>query len=32
LMEQRIGEIVEGALAAVAPVTFTPGAIVVRPP
>jgi hypothetical protein len=31
-MEQRIGEVVEGALAAVAPVAFTPGSIVVLPP
>jgi len=27
-----MGEVVEGALAAVTPVTFTPGAIVVIPP
>src|SRR5207249_5943989 len=32
LMEQGVGEIVEGALAAVTPVAFAPGAIVVRPP
>ena len=31
-VEQGRGEIVEGALAAVTPVAFTPGAIVVRPP
>ena len=31
-MEQRIGEIVEGALAAVAPVAFAAGSIVLRPP
>src|SRR5207244_6190231 len=32
LMEQGVGEIVEGALAAVTPVAFALGAIVVRPP
>jgi hypothetical protein len=31
-VEQRIGKVVEGALAAVTPVAFAPGAIVVRPP
>ena len=31
-MEQGSGEVVEGALAAVTSVAFTPGAIVVRPP
>jgi hypothetical protein len=31
-MEERIGQIVEGALAAVAPVAFAPGAIMVCPP
>jgi hypothetical protein len=31
-MQQGIGEVVEGALAAVTPVTFTPGSIVVIPP
>ena len=30
-MEQGRGEVVEGARAAVTPVAFTPGAIVVRP-
>jgi hypothetical protein len=32
LVEQSIGEIVEGALAAVTPVAFAPGAVVVRAP
>src|SRR6516162_5144287 len=32
LMEQRIGEVVEGAPTAVAPVAFTPRSVVVRPP
>ena len=32
LVEQGIGEVVEGALATVTPVPFTPGAIVVTPP
>ena len=27
-----MGEVIEGALATVTPVTFTPGAIVIRPP
>jgi hypothetical protein len=31
-VEQGIGEVIEGALAAVAPVAFTPGAIMVLPP
>jgi hypothetical protein len=31
-MEQGVREIVEGALAAVAPVAFTPGAVVVHAP
>ena len=31
-VEQGRGEVVEGALAAVTPGAFTPGAIVVRPP
>ena len=31
-VEQGLGEVVEGALAAVTPVAFTPGARVVRPP
>jgi hypothetical protein len=31
-VEEGIGEVVEGALAAVTPVAFTPGAIVVRSP
>jgi len=31
-VEQGSGEVVKGALAAVTPVAFTPGAIVVRPP
>jgi hypothetical protein len=31
-VEQSRGEIVEGTLAAVTPVAFTPGALVVRPP
>ena len=32
LVQEGLGEIVEGALAAVAPVPFTPGAVVVIPP
>ena len=32
LVEQRIGEIIEGALAAVTPVAFASGSVVVRPP
>ena len=32
LMEHSVGEIVEGALAAVTPVAFAAGAVVVRPP
>jgi len=32
LMQQGIGEIIEGALATVAPVAFAAGAIMVRPP
>jgi hypothetical protein len=31
-MEHGVGEIVEGALAAVTPVAFAPGAVVVLPP
>jgi hypothetical protein len=31
-MQQGVGEIIEGTLAAVAPVAFAAGAIVVRPP
>jgi hypothetical protein len=31
-VEQRIGEVIEGALAAIAPVAFAAGSIVVRPP
>ena len=31
-MQQGIGEIIEGALATVAPVAFAAGAIMVRPP
>jgi len=31
-MEHRIGEVIEGALAAVAPIAFTVWAIVIRPP
>jgi hypothetical protein len=31
-VEQRIGEVVEGAFAAVTPVALTPGSIVVVPP
>jgi len=31
-MEQRLGQVVEGALAAVAPVAFASRAVVVRPP
>jgi hypothetical protein len=31
-VEQGSGEVVEGALATVTPVSFTPGAIVVLPP
>jgi len=32
LVQQGVGQIVEGALAAVAPVAFTPGAVVIRAP
>jgi hypothetical protein len=32
LVEQGVGEVVEGPLAAVAPVAFAPGAVVVRAP
>jgi hypothetical protein len=32
LVSQGIGEVVEGALAAMAPVAFAPGAVVVRAP
>src|SRR5499427_3211287 len=32
LMEQGVGEIVEGALAAVTPIAFAPGSVVVLPP
>ncbi len=32
LVEQRVGQIVDGALAALAPVAFAPGPIVVRAP
>jgi hypothetical protein len=32
LVEQGMGEVVEGTLAAVAPVALTPRAVVVRPP
>jgi hypothetical protein len=32
LMEERMGQVVEGAFAAVTPVAFAPGAVVVRPP
>ena len=32
LVEQRIGEVIEGALAPVTPVPFTPGSIVILPP
>ena len=32
MMQQGVGEIIEGTLAAVAPVAFAAGAIVVRPP
>jgi hypothetical protein len=32
LVEQRIGEVIEGALAAVAPVAFAPGAVVILSP
>jgi len=32
LMQQGIGQVIEGTLAAVAPVTFASGAVVVRPP
>jgi len=31
LMQQGIGQVIEGTLAAVAPVTFASGAVVVRP-
>jgi len=31
-MEERIGQVIEGALAAVAPVALAPRPIVVRPP
>ena len=31
-MEESVGEVVEGTLAAVAPVALAPGAVVVRPP
>ena len=31
-MEERTGQVVEGALAAVAPVALAPRAVVVRPP
>jgi len=31
-VEQGVGEVVEGTLAAVAPVALTPRAVVVRPP
>jgi len=31
-MEERIGEVIEGALAAVAPVAFTSGSVVISPP
>jgi hypothetical protein len=31
-MEERIGQVVEGAFAAVTPVAFAYGAVVVRPP
>src|SRR5438067_13888190 len=32
LVQEGIGKVIEGALAAIAPVTFTPGAVVVRAP
>ena len=32
LREQGMGEVVEGALAAVTPIAFAPGAVVVLPP
>jgi hypothetical protein len=32
LVEQGMSEVVEGALAAITPVAFTPGSLVVRPP
>jgi hypothetical protein len=32
LVQERIGQVIEGALAAIAPVAFTPGAVVIRAP
>src|SRR5438128_9680765 len=32
LVQQGVGEVIEGALAAVAPVAFAPGSVVVIPP
>jgi hypothetical protein len=31
-VEQGVGEVIEGALAAVTPVAFTPGSVVIIPP
>jgi hypothetical protein len=32
LVQEGIGKVIEGALAAIAPVAFTPGAVVIRAP